>query len=95
VDLYLILTPQGPALCKHRYLVERQLDSRPDAYRSFTGPLSRMHAVQYLAASFPTLWPNADFQVNALVVGVQDHQLLTFKPQHFPLEAYARTGFDG
>jgi hypothetical protein len=55
MDLYIVETPAGPALCKYRYLIELQLADQPDRYRSFTGPLSRLHATQGLEASFSPL----------------------------------------
>mgnify|MGYP003583041353 FL=1 len=80
MDLYLVMTPAGPALCKHRYLIERQILDCPDRYRAFTGPLAHLHAAQSLDRSFPDLCPNGEVQVTALVVSVLDHALLTFRP---------------
>jgi hypothetical protein len=91
MDLYLVTTRTGPALCKHRYLIEWQLLNRPDRYQAFTGPLSHLHAAQCLDARFPGLWPNGEVQVTALVVSVLDHHLLTFRPERFPLEERAKT----
>lgn len=81
MDLYLVMTPAGPALCKLRYLIERQILDRPDRFRAFTGPLAHLHAAQSLDRSFLDLWPNGEVQVTALVVSVQDHVLLTFRPE--------------
>lgn len=84
MDLYFVMTPNGPALCKYRYLLEHALENHPHRYLAFLGPLAHQQAVKYLEPTFPTLWPAAEVQVNELVVGPYDHRVLTHWPERFP-----------
>jgi hypothetical protein len=83
MQLYLVDTDAGPALCKYAYLQAWQLTDRPERYLAFGGHLARLHAAQYLQARFPALWPLAHIQVAALIKGRAHYHLLTVRPRTF------------
>ena len=82
MDLYLVVTPAGPAL-------STSSSDRAAIARS-SQPLLRVHRPAVPSAHCAVhrlqlldLWPNGDAQVIAIVVSVLDHVLLTYRPTNF------------
>lgn len=79
MDLYFVLSPAGPVLCKYRYLVEHGLEGQPHRYRAFLDPNAQHSATQFLESAVPDLSPAAEVQISELVLGPYDHRVLTVR----------------
>jgi hypothetical protein len=79
MDLYFVMTPTGPVLCKYRYLVEHGIEHHRHRYHAFVGPGAQRSAAQFLESTLARLYPAADIQVAELVIGPYDHRMLTMR----------------